>query len=783
MLPLRPVRLLLASLAALTALIFAGPGAQGLPLTAATPTINEAIVATLVGGDLTLTGADLGSLRAAAATVLPPGFEEITVVSGLDQPINFRFAPDGRVFITEKPGVVRVFKDGALLPTPLIDIQDQVNDFWDRGLYSLAFDPDFLSNGYLYLLYTYENDPGDYFGTKTARLTRVTVVGDTASPGTEVVILGSVVGASCEDFPPGADCIPSDAQFHTADDLRFAADGTLFVTTGDAAPALPLQLALRAQDPDSLAGKVLRIHPDGTAAEDNPFWNGAPNANRSKVWARGLRNPFRLALRPGTGTPYLGDVGNVAWEEIDVVHRGANFGWPCYEGPDRQPAFEPNPLCQALYLLGPDAVTPPLYTYATAPYPPGACVIGGSFAVMYPDPYGGGYFFGDCVRSSISYLTVDADNNLIAIQPFATAAGRLVAFNTGPDGEIYYLEFISGELRHIRWVGGNRNPAAVADATKTNGLTPLEVQFSSDESSDPDLDPLTFLWDFGDGTPTSTEANPLHTYTVDGVYTATLTVEDGQGGVSTDTVGITAGDEAPTAIIMEPLDSASYQTGDTITYAGSAVDPEDGPLSDSGLLWTILLHHGSHAHPFISHAGAGGSFVIPDHGDDNWFEIVLTATDSIGLQDSHQIFIYPQEIHLTFETSPSGLYVVYNGQLLETPVTVTTVANSIRSIGAPSPQLQGASDTLFFYWIWSDGGTREHTIPTGKADRALIANFNIDNPVGGIAELPEVAGVPLETDGSSGGNAGLLTGVAGAVAAGTLALGGAAWYGRRRLRR
>lgn len=192
---------------------------------------------------------------ARATIITGPDFEEVTVVSGLVQASTFAFAPDGRIFIVEKPGVVRVFKDGALLPAPLIDIQDRVNTFWFRGLLGFTIDPDFLSNGYVYLLYTYEHDPDDYEGPKTARLTRVTVVGDTASPGTEVVILGSVVGASCEDFPPGADCIPSDAQHHTASDIRFAADGTLFVTTGDAAPNAVEELSLRAQDLDSLAGK------------------------------------------------------------------------------------------------------------------------------------------------------------------------------------------------------------------------------------------------------------------------------------------------------------------------------------------------------------------------------------------------------------------------------------------------------------------------------------------------------------------------------------------------
>ena len=659
---------------------------------------------------------------ALAAAIIPPGFEDLTVATGLTNPTTFAFTPDGRIFVAEMSGVVRVIKDGALLPDPLIDIQDRVNDFWNRGLLGMTIDPDFSSNGFLYLAYTYENDPADYTGTKTARLTRVTVLGDTASLETEVVLLGTVVGASCSDFPVGSDCIPSDAAAHTIGDVLFAPDGTLFVTTGDAS-RVGSSDAIRAQDIGSLAGKVLRIHPDGTGVEGNPFWNGDPNAIPSKVWARGLRNPFRLTIRPDTGMLYVGDVGWFSWEEVDVVRAGANLGWPCYEGPEPQLFFESLAVCQALYLLGPVAVTDPLYSYPT---PAGGSVTGGDFAITYPNPYAGAYFFGDYVHSWIKYLVVDIDDTLVDVQTFATGAGGPVALHAGPDGELYYLAFDTGELRHIRSTSGNRDPIAVADAPTSSGLAPLEVQFSSIQSWDPDLDSLSFLWDFGDDAPDSIEANPSHTYTVDGFYTATLTVDDGQGGQGTDTVMITVGNQAPTATIVEPLSGATYQTDELITYSGSALDPEDGALPNSALAWTIILHHGNHTHPFISHTGAGGSFVIPDHGDDNWFEIVLTATDSVSLQDTRQIFIFPQNIQLTLEAVPSGLHVVYQGRLYQTPATVTTVANASRTIRAPSPQLQDGFYAVFD--SWSDSGAQEHPINTGIADSTISAEFQLLAP-------------------------------------------------------
>jgi len=154
-----------------------------------------------------------------------------------------------------------------------------------------------------------------------------------------------VVGRSCNDFPIGADCIPSDSASHSVGNIRFAPDGTLFVTTGDGARFDDVDPdALRAQNLDSLAGKVMRITRLGQGVPSNPFWNGAAGANRSKVWAYGLRNPYRFNLRPGTGTPYLGDVGWASYEEINVASAGANLGWPCFEGSLRKAGYAPTTL-------------------------------------------------------------------------------------------------------------------------------------------------------------------------------------------------------------------------------------------------------------------------------------------------------------------------------------------------------------------------------------------------------------------------------------------------------
>jgi len=137
----------------------------------------------------------------------------------------------------------------------------------------------------------------------------------------------------------------------------------------------------------------------------------------------------------------------------------------------------------------------------------------------------------------------------------------------GADGNLYYLAINTGELTRVRYTLGNTPPIAKATANPTSGLAPLSVQFSSAGSSDPDGDPFTTTWDFGDATPTSTQANPQHTYAANGTYTARLTVADGRGGTGTDTVSITVGNRAPSATISAPTSALRYKVGDVISFA------------------------------------------------------------------------------------------------------------------------------------------------------------------------------------------------------------------------
>ncbi|MES2437195.1 MAG: PQQ-dependent sugar dehydrogenase [Patescibacteria group bacterium] len=461
-----------------------------------------------------------------SAVEIPAGFQIETLAAGLDKPTTMAFTPDGRVFIAEKEGKVKVYKNGAILATPLITLTD-INSVSDHGILGIAVDPQFATNGYVYLSYTYEPNPADIWAQKTARIVRIKVIGDVASESSKVVIVGKVSGTaaqpSCDYFPIDADCMPSDSPSHSAGGLRFGPDGKLYATIGDGAGFESVDpRALKSQNIDNLAGKVLRINTDGTAPTDNPFYNGNVNANRSKVFAYGFRNSFRFNFRPTTGALYAGEVGWKLFEEINVVKRGSNYGWPCREGFIKQDEYN----CPVT------GYTDPLFALDHSPGT--AAITGGSFPTqnVYPTEYMQNYFFADVTGNAMYRMVVNPNDTLVSVEKFFDNAMGPVDIITGPDGKIYYLTIYDGKLRRLSYSTANRAPIAKITATPLTGAAPLVVNFSSTGSSDPDGNPLTYVWNFGDGT-NSTLANPAHTYAANGNYTASLTVNDGKGGTNT----------------------------------------------------------------------------------------------------------------------------------------------------------------------------------------------------------------------------------------------------------
>lgn len=599
-------------------------------------------------------------LKAASLTNTgaPAGFQISTVVTGLTLPTAASFTPDGRIFVAQKNGVVKIFKNGVLLAQPFYTVAN-VNNYVDRGLLGLAIDPNFSTNGFVYLLFTFDNDPANPAGPKTGRLIRVTASGDTVVPGSEQVILGNVVGSptqpSCENFAVNTDCLPADGLSHAPGTVAVAPDGKLFVSVGDGAGYDAVDpLALRSQNLNSYAGKILRINPDGTAPTDNPFYNSHPTDTISKVWAYGVRNSFRLNVRQSDGALFAGEVGWNKWEEVNYIKKGSNLGWPCWEGTEQQ-SGDGNPAhgqykdlaaCQTLYQNPPANLQFPLYYY---PHPPSSAVVGGMFYTgnNYPAQYKNKLFFGDYAKNQIYNLSLDTNNNLVpgSVSTFASNVGGPVDFFTDNSGDIYYVAIMTGSINKVTYSTGNLAPNAVASSDKISGSLPLTINFSSSGSADPENGPLGFSWNFGDGSALSTVANPSHTYTTNGTFTATLTVSDDHSNVTTANVTIYAGVNSPIITINTPNDFSTFNPGDVVTFSGSAFDPQDGQMSPSKLNWQTIIHHcplnDCHDHFLSSIVGAGGSFVFPAHDKPFYIEIILTVTDSIGLTSTKSISIYP----------------------------------------------------------------------------------------------------------------------------------------------
>jgi PKD repeat protein len=294
---------------------------------------------------------------------------------------------------------------------------------------------------------------------------------------------------------------------------------------------------------------------------------------------------------------------------------------------------------------------------------------------------------------------------------------------TGDDGAMYVISVILGGIWRIRYApGGNKPPTADAAADPLGGEAPLAVAFSSKRSTDPEKSIVGYAWDFGDGADSS-QANPTHTYTENGVYTAALTVTDSAGATSSDSLEIAVGSSPPQAEILEPGEGAKFRIGDTVNFKGRAGDGEGGDLSGAALQWTVNLHHLEHIHyDFFNGEGTEGSFRFDDHGDDTYLELCLTATDADGLQDSQCVNIKAEEVTYTFTSVPAGQEITYAGSRFQTPFKVQTYINAKRIIEAPAEASAAASDGLRFD-NWSDGGEAVHEIVIGDGPQTLVATY------------------------------------------------------------
>jgi PKD repeat protein len=390
---------------------------------------------------------------------------------------------------------------------------------------------------------------------------------------------------------------------------------------------------------------------------------------------------------------------------------------------------------------GGSLVTAPYYTYDhnSAVVSGDNCPTGGSSITglafynggSYPSSYSGALFFGDNTRGCIWVMKPGAnglpDPNQIV--PFDVPVSSVVDIETGPGGDIFYVDYQGGTIHRIQYFGTNQPPVAVATASPTSGPAPLTVNFDGSGSSDPDGNPITYSWDLnGDGTyGDSTAVNPTYTYDA-GEYVVHLKVTD-SNGASTISAPITidAGNTPPVPTIDAPASTVTWKVGDAISFSGSATDQQDGTIPASGLTWTLIMHHcptpdSCHTHLIQTFTGvSSGTFNAPDHEYPCWLELQLTATDSKGLSATTSVRLDPQTVVLSFASSPTGAQLTAGSTTGVAPFTKTVVVNSNTAIGAPSPQTIGSSTYVFS--SWSDGGAQSHNVIAPASAATYTATF------------------------------------------------------------
>jgi glucose/arabinose dehydrogenase len=470
---------------------------------------------------------------------------------------------------------------------------------------------------------------------------------------------------------------------------------------------------------NDLRGKVLRIHPEAdgsyTVPDGNLFPEGTANT-RPEIYAMGFRNPFRIQVDRATDIVYVGDYGPDAGVadpnrgpggqvEFDRITKAGNFGWPyctgtnttnetyneytfpsgpsgakydCAGGPTNNSPHNTGltklPPAQPSWIrYGGDAGSPPEFGSGSES-PMGGPVYhydaGLDSNVKFPQDLDGKFFAEEYGRKWIKTIGVNDDGSPGAIENFPWTGTQVMDSAFGPDGALYVLDYGTGAgdqaLYRIEYIAGsNRNPIARAAADKSSGQAPLTVKFSSQGSSDPEGEALSYSWDFGDGQ-TSAEANPTHTYTDEGTFTPTLTVTDPEGLTGTASLVVTSGNTAPTVNLTDPVDGQLFSFGDTVSFSVDAGDPEDGTVDCSKVKVTYLLGHDDHAHQISTKTGCSGSFDLPTDGEHdsaaNLFGVFdAEYTDAGGLTTHSIRTLQPRHRQAEHFSDQSGIQIAGHG--------------------------------------------------------------------------------------------------------------------------
>ena len=636
---------------------------------------------------------------AVAFAVPPPKFAGGVVASGFATPMAMEFAPDGRLFVLEKSGAVKIVG----VATPFLTLSVDQNT--ERGLMGIAFDPNWATDKKVYIHYSV---PG-------ANRNRVSIFSVSSTDPNKA----NPTGTTLFDLDP-----LTNSAYHNGGALHFGKDGYLYLATGD--NRLPSN-----GQADNLLGKMLRFGKtlSGTAGiptmpPNNPF--NFTGKNRA-IWAYGLRNPFTFAVQPGTGRIFVNDIGEAGYEEInEATVGGLNFGWPNSEGPAN---------------IG--AATAPIGGYVNGyaangnQYNVGKCAIIGSAFYnptsgnqQFPADYLGDYFYGDHCDKEIKVIDL---SNPSSATTFATAlSGLVMDIKVGPDGAVYYLT-LNGVVGKITYTGTDAPTIATHPASQTvsvNRAVTFSVQANGGN--------LSYQWQKSgvniagaNGTSHSIASAQLS----DNGSQYRVIVTNAFGSATSNIATLTvSSNQPPAASISTPAVGSKFSGGQTISYSGTATDPEDGTLGAAAFTWKVELVHGSHTHPLQPVSGVmSGSFPIPvvnEVSSDIKYRVTLEVTDSKGLKASVSRNIDPNLVTINVATVPAGLQFRLDDQPKTSPFSFVGVVGIQRSLEAFSQTFNGLP---YFFKTWSNGQAAKHNILTPNVNTAYTATYG---NVGGVINLP-----------------------------------------------
>jgi PKD repeat protein/glucose/arabinose dehydrogenase len=642
-----------------------------------------------------------GAIPADCSATMDAGFEKVTLDDTTKAPTSLDIAPDGRVFFTEILGQIRMWDPDTNAVSTALNLP--VYDGGEDGLVSLVLAPDFAETNHMYVYYS---PPGD---EEINRVSRFTVTGDVVDRDSEVVLIDIPASRREEpghtggylEFGPngnlyigvGDDTNPFQSSGYAPIDERSGRD--LFDAQKTSA------------NTNDLRGKILRVHPEAngtyTIPDGNMFSPGT-ELTRPEIYAMGFRNPFRFSVA-SDGTLYMADYGPDAGGdnpnrgpaglvEWNVITEPGFYGWPyCVANgiPFNDFDFATNTSGPKFDCENPVNTSPnntgltelPAAKQPTVWYGNGAN--GNAFPEMgqggeapmagpryefdpdlesdtkFPEFYDGKPFFYEWARNRMFLYNQDSEGGLLSIDPWYVSNTPLAPMDMkfGPDGAMYMVEWGGGYGRdnpdsgvyRIDYTRGDRRPVARTSASPSSGQAPLEVTFSSAGSVDPEGEQVSYSWDFGDGA-TSTEAEPTHVFTENGVYNVQLTVSDPGGKTGFANVSVTVGNTAPAVDLASPAHGGFFDFGDRVAFDATVTDPEE-PVDCESAVVRVSLGHDAHDHLIDTINACEGEFATQHdegHADANVFytteatytdggangQPALTGRDLAVLQPKHK---------------------------------------------------------------------------------------------------------------------------------------------------